>query len=78
VVVWLGEAHNGSDQALEILRKLTADYELHLIQDDGKQLSGLPASGNQAIQHLLDRPWFRRIWVLFALPQSRGLTLIFA
>jgi hypothetical protein len=52
VVVWLGEAADGSDRAFEEIRAR-------------KKWSN--SSGNEMIQQavlaLLQRPWFRRIWV---------------
>ena len=46
VVVWLGEAANNSDRALEEIRAAKGE-----------------GSTNSSIIALLDRPWFRRIWV---------------
>ncbi len=51
VVVWLGEAKDDSDQALEDIR-LAADAE-----------SPVNEPNKQAILALLYRPWFERIWV---------------
>ena len=52
VVVWLGEAANNSDRAFEEIRA---------------RRKGLDFSDNEIIQQavlgLLQRPWFRRIWV---------------
>ena len=52
VVVWLGEAADGSDRAFEEIRA---------------RKKWLNSSGNEIIQQavlaLLQRPWFRRIWV---------------
>lgn len=55
VVVWLGEAAEDSDQAL------------HWIRVAGGKKSKNPSinkSIQQAVIALLQRPWFRRIWVL--------------
>jgi hypothetical protein len=54
VVVWLGEATDNSDQALEDIRLAGGEESTN-------------SSNNEMIQPaifaLLDRPWFRRIWV---------------
>ncbi|OCK73148.1 HET-domain-containing protein [Lepidopterella palustris CBS 459.81] len=58
VVVWLGNADNCSDQALEVIRLA------------GERSAGLsiaeaaPKSTPESVLQLLKRPWFRRIWVL--------------
>lgn len=54
VVVWLGEAADDSDRALEDIR-LAAD----------QKSANLPANdvAQKACFALLRRPWFRRIWV---------------
>jgi hypothetical protein len=53
VVVWLGEAEDDSDRALEAIR-LTGELSTRLSNVDIFQ---------QAIRQLLQRQWFRRIWV---------------
>lgn len=52
VIVWLGEAADNSDAALEAIR--TAGRNTNVPNDRMIQ---------QAILQLLQRPWFRRIWV---------------
>jgi hypothetical protein len=55
VVVWLGEAENDGDQALEHMR-LVAEANTSsepIVNEPSKQV----------ILALLQRPWFRRIWV---------------
>jgi hypothetical protein len=54
VVVWLGEANDDSDQALEAIRVAPGNKSTNIL-DKGTVL--------QAIIALLQRPWFRRIWV---------------
>ena len=49
VVVWIGDAKDDSDQALEAIRAA------------GKTKAHQPPK--RAISALLQRPWFRRIWV---------------
>ncbi len=51
VIVWLGEAQNDSDQALEDIRS-AADAEFPVNRPN-----------KQAILTLLRQPWFERIWV---------------
>jgi Heterokaryon incompatibility protein (HET) len=53
VVVWLGEAEGNGDQALEAIR-LAGEKSTKLLDTEISQ---------QAIPQLLQRPWFRRIWV---------------
>lgn len=52
VIVWLGEAEDNSDQALE---------EVHE-SADGQQ-AGDDQEIQNAVLKLLQRPWFKRIWV---------------
>jgi hypothetical protein len=54
VVVWLGEANDDSGQALEAIRVAPGNKSTNIL-DKGTVL--------QAIIALLQRPWFRRIWV---------------
>lgn len=54
VVVWLGDAADNSDHALEIIRtaaSIRSDFSFH------------EPSVHREIEKLLERPWFRRIWV---------------
>jgi hypothetical protein len=52
VVVWLGEAADGSDQALEEI----------LITGGKSSISSNSEAIQQAVLALLQRQWFRRIW----------------
>lgn len=54
VIVWLGEAKDDSDRALEAIRVAGKN------SIDPSKISQLQS---QAIAALLQRPWFRRIWV---------------
>jgi hypothetical protein len=54
VVVWLGEAENDSDRALE---------KIHLAADDTSTEPLANEANKQAIRTLLQRSWFKRIWV---------------
>jgi hypothetical protein len=54
VVVWLGEAEDESDQALEAIRLAPSKKSTNILHNEIVL---------QAILALLQRPWFRRIWV---------------
>jgi Heterokaryon incompatibility protein (HET) len=54
VIVWLGDMADNSDQALEEIRAAAQKESPNSLND--KTLK-------QAILALLQRPWFRRIWV---------------
>ena len=54
VIVWLGETEDNSDQALEAIRVAPGKKSTENL-DNGTVL--------HAILALLQRPWFRRIWV---------------
>ena len=54
VVVWLGEAADGSDLALEEMRLAGGRISTHPSNEEAVEKSVLA---------LLQRPWFRRIWV---------------
>ncbi|RYP70407.1 hypothetical protein DL769_004969 [Monosporascus sp. CRB-8-3] len=54
VVVWLGEAENDSDRALEEIRLLANSTSTEPLNSKATE---------QAILPLLRRPWFQRIWV---------------
>jgi hypothetical protein len=54
VTVWLGEAADDSDQALEEIRVTGGKISTHSLN---KEVIG------KAVLALLQRPWFRRIWV---------------
>jgi hypothetical protein len=53
VIVWLGEAQDDSDRALDSIRTAC---EMSVLPSDAEPLE-------QAVPHLLKRPWFSRIWV---------------
>ena len=58
VVIWLGDAENDGDRALEAVR---------LIGENSTGLSTAKLStaelSHQGIPQLLERPWFQRMWV---------------
>jgi hypothetical protein len=57
VIVWLGEAAGDSDQAFEFLIRKAAEEQHTNLATEKKN------SIEQSILTLLERPWFRRIWV---------------
>ncbi|KAL8296260.1 hypothetical protein RB600_001644 [Gaeumannomyces tritici] len=86
VIVWLGDAADNSDQALEAIRKAaqeqytdSAIYEpnhqatLALSHQDLTNSSNNEA--NQAVLNLLQRPWFQRIWVLQEVAAARHVLI---
>jgi len=54
VLVWLGEEANNSTQALEDIRSAAENASTPLAESGTNQ---------EAILKLLERPWFRRVWV---------------
>jgi hypothetical protein len=56
VIIWLGEAEKDSDLALE---------KIHLAADDPSANFLDNELSKQAIRTLLQRPWFKRIWVRY-------------
>jgi hypothetical protein len=51
VIVWLGQAEDGGDRALETIRRV------------GESSTSDPELPQREILLLLQRPWFQRIWV---------------
>jgi hypothetical protein len=54
VIVWLGEAAEHSDQALKKICDAGGETTTHSFENESIQ---------KAVIALLERPWFRRIWV---------------
>jgi hypothetical protein len=54
VIVWLGEASDHSDRALQ---------EIRIAADEESTIPSINQTVQQAILTLLRRQWFRRIWV---------------
>jgi hypothetical protein len=68
VVVWLGEAEDDSDLALEEIRvargkKPTNPLNEETIQPADETIQPADEAIQPAVLALLQRPWFRRIWV---------------
>lgn len=51
VIVWLGEAQDDSNQALETIRSVAEDEYTNV------------SNNQKAVLALIQRPWFERIWV---------------
>ncbi|PWY96151.1 HET-domain-containing protein [Aspergillus sclerotioniger CBS 115572] len=64
VIVWLGDAQDNGDQALE---------EIRLAAAGALTEPALSKSAEQAILALLQRPWFERIWVLQEVAAARNI-----
>ncbi|KAF1964689.1 HET-domain-containing protein [Bimuria novae-zelandiae CBS 107.79] len=67
VVVWLGEAAEDSDQALHWIR---------VAGGRKSKISSSDESIQQAVIALLQRPWFRRIWVLQEVAAARHIVIM--
>ncbi|KAL6831916.1 heterokaryon incompatibility domain-containing protein [Trichoderma camerunense] len=66
VIVWLGEAADNSDQALKSIR-MAADEEHQSSRKD---------TDKQAVLAILERPWFRRIWVLQEVAAAQHIVMM--
>jgi hypothetical protein len=51
VIVWLGKAEDDSNQALESIRSVAEDESTNV------------SNSQEAVLALLQRPWFKRVWV---------------
>ncbi|KIM99850.1 hypothetical protein OIDMADRAFT_125975 [Oidiodendron maius Zn] len=67
VIVYLGEAADDSDQALEDIRVAAEDDSVNSSNNRQRQ---------SAIFKLLERPWFRRIWVLQEVAAARRILIM--
>ncbi|KAK4624582.1 Heterokaryon incompatibility protein 6, OR allele [Fulvia fulva] len=56
IFIWLGDAANRSDELMQYAKKLRAKSVANRIMS--------PPELKKAIQGLLDRPWFQRVWVI--------------
>jgi ankyrin repeat protein len=65
VIVWLGEAQDDSDRALEFIRTVG--------KNSANSWNTEPFE--QAILQLLKRPWFRRIWILQEVAAARHIII---
>lgn len=69
VIVWLGEAADNSDEALEAIRRVAEEQHTNSAMYKTNQEAVLalpdqqPKTDQQAILKLLEREWFQRIWV---------------
>ncbi|KAH8723272.1 heterokaryon incompatibility protein-domain-containing protein, partial [Phaeosphaeriaceae sp. PMI808] len=67
VVVWLGKAADNSDEALEEIRVAAGQTSTIFSNNEKMQ---------HAILALLQRPWFRRIWILQEVAAARHILVI--
>ncbi|KAJ5640280.1 uncharacterized protein N7484_008142 [Penicillium longicatenatum] len=72
VIVWLGEAANGGDQALESIRQLAEHNELEERVASAQTLE----TSYDFCRPLLQRDWFRRIWVLQEVGLARCVCIV--
>ncbi|KAE8386812.1 heterokaryon incompatibility protein-domain-containing protein [Aspergillus alliaceus] len=72
VIVWLGAAADNSDRALENIR-LSAEYKP---SEDKATIMQEKKTDYTAILMLLQRPWFRRIWVLQEISAARSILVM--
>ncbi|KAB8278595.1 heterokaryon incompatibility protein-domain-containing protein [Aspergillus minisclerotigenes] len=71
VIVWLGETADQSDKALETIR-LAVDDE----PSEDKPTDIQQEMNHTAIVRLLERPWFRRLWVLQEVHAAQDILVI--
>ncbi|OCK97465.1 HET-domain-containing protein, partial [Cenococcum geophilum 1.58] len=67
VIVWLGEAADNSDQALEDIRVAAEDKFTNSSNNEKSQ---------KAILKLLERPWFRRTWIFQEIAAARYVLIM--
>ncbi|KAK4160704.1 ankyrin repeat-containing domain protein [Cladorrhinum sp. PSN259] len=79
VIVWLGEAANDSDKALDVIRGAAekqhtnfpivgaSQQAIHQQPTDSRAHGTIPL----AISELLERPWFQRFWILQEVAAAR-------
>lgn len=72
VRVWLGEAADGSDDAVEVVKQLLAGSTL-----DDCRLGGAPLNIKtiQSLCLFLERPWWQRIWVAQEVALARSAVM---
>ncbi|KAE8322629.1 heterokaryon incompatibility protein-domain-containing protein [Aspergillus sergii] len=76
VIVWLGEARDNSDNAFESIRRLAGD-SINDRNSSKKFVTDEPAhDDDDACLMLLQRNWFRRIWVLQEVGVARCISLM--
>ncbi|KAN0075032.1 Heterokaryon incompatibility protein (HET) domain containing protein [Elaphomyces granulatus] len=66
VIIWLGEGTDDSDQAFEGIRNAAED----------EVTDSLEEANREPILKLLERPWFRRIWVLQEAAAARCILIM--
>ncbi|KAE8361280.1 heterokaryon incompatibility protein-domain-containing protein [Aspergillus caelatus] len=76
VIVWLGEARNNSDEAFEIIRRLAGDSVDYGSSNDESPTAPNMMIDRDACEMLLQRNWFRRIWVLQEVGVARCISIM--
>jgi hypothetical protein len=82
-LIWLGEASQGSDDAMDLIPRIVKSYQLHSTQSwlsvsDWPNL-GLPSITDPvwiAFGHLMRRPWFHRTWTLQEAAIARDVVVL--
>ena len=72
VIAWLGPAANNSDDAIEFIDHLHNTLTEMRQQDPAPKIQSLPdrpgcghpSASWIALAHLLERPWFQRMWII--------------
>ncbi|KAF2021457.1 HET-domain-containing protein [Aaosphaeria arxii CBS 175.79] len=64
VVVWLGEEHDGSFEAMQMLRVIANVQSDKLRGDNVGEILDISGKKREQLLALFQRPWFRRIWIL--------------
>ncbi|KAL5360138.1 heterokaryon incompatibility protein-domain-containing protein [Aspergillus floccosus] len=72
VIVWLGEAVNDGDKALDSIRQLAEHNELEARPGSAQTLG----TSDDFCWPLLQRDWFRRIWVLQEVGLARCVCIV--
>ncbi|KAK0619569.1 heterokaryon incompatibility protein-domain-containing protein, partial [Immersiella caudata] len=73
VIVWLGEAADDSNHALQTIRRAAEEQDANFWNHKTRQLinSKINNVNQQAVLTLLEREWFQRIWVLQEVAAAR-------
>ncbi|EMD93915.1 hypothetical protein COCHEDRAFT_1094008, partial [Bipolaris maydis C5] len=69
VIIWLGTGSEDSDNLMEFLRTLSSNAEVH----STSQLvpRNLQDRYRESMRKLLERPWFRRVWIIQEVAKAR-------
>jgi hypothetical protein len=70
VIVWLGEANKESDAALEEIRVAASKNSTTASTDENSTTPSIDKPVRSGILTLLERNWFKRIWVMTRLLET--------